>query len=136
MADLEIPLSDASVEVNDETVTIENGSLVIVEGQGEVNVRTASRGGRAVVVPSEDISTKVGMVKFEVPTSVASANFFRDVKARAIGSNTVRVSGIDAQGNRLGRTLALGSMTNDPEKAIQTEGKFQVEFAGATLAAS
>jgi hypothetical protein len=136
MAEIEIPLTDASVEVNDESVTIENGSLVIMEGQGEVNVRTASKGGRPVVVPSEDISTKVGQVKFEVPTSVFSMNFFKDVKARAIGSNTIRVSGLDSNGNRLGRTLSLGSMVNDPEKAIQTEGKFPVEFKGAPLAAS
>lgn len=136
MAKIEIPLTNASVEVNDEVVTIENGSLVIVEGQGEVSVRTASNGGNPVVVPSEDLSTKVGKVKFEVPTSVSAANFFKDVKARPIGTNTVRVSGVDPAGNRLGRTLALGSMVNDPEKAIQTDGKFPVEFEGAPLAAS
>jgi hypothetical protein len=121
------------VEVNDELVSIENNSLKIVEGQGSVNTRTASRGGDIIVVPAEDLSTKIGKVMFDVPMSVSSANFFRDVKARPIGTNTVVVSGIDPAGNRLARTLVSASMVNDPEKLLQTEGKFSVEFEGAPL---
>jgi len=135
MADQEIILVDASIEVDDETVTVEGNTVVIVEGQGESTVKAASNGGRPVVVVSEDITTKIGMVKFEMPGSVASMNLSRDFKARGAG-RVVRVSGTDPQGNRLGRTLTQGIMTNDPEKAIQNEGKLSVEFSGAPLAAS
>ena len=135
MADQEIILVDASVEVDDETVTLEGGTLVIVEGQGTVTTKAASNGGRVVVVHSEDLTSKIGMVKFEMPASVASLNLARDIKALGAG-RVVRVSGSDAQGNRLGRTLTQGVMTNDPEKAIQNEGKVPIEFSGAPLVVS
>lgn len=135
MADSEIILVDASVEVDDEPMTVESGTIVIIEGQGESTVKAASRGGRPVIVISEDISTKVGQVKYEAPATVNSMNTLRDIKARGAG-RVVRVSGTDPAGNRLGRTLTQGIMTNDPEKAIQNEGKVPVEFMGAPLAAS
>lgn len=135
MADQEIILVDASVEVDDETLTIESNTIVLVEGQGTTTTRAATKGGRIVAVHSEDISTKVGMVKFEMPASVTSLNFARDIKARGAG-RVVKVSGTDAAGNRLGRTLTQGVMTNDPDKAIQNEGKVAIEFSGAPLIAS
>lgn len=135
MSDQEIILVDASVEVDDETLTIEGNTLVFVEGQGTVTTKAASNGGRVVVVHSEDITSKIGMVKFEMPASVNSNNVSRDIKARGAG-RVVRISGTDPQGNRLGRTLTQGVMSNDPEKAIQNEGKIPMEFAGAPLTAS
>ena len=135
MADQELILVDASIEVDDEAVTVEGNTIVIVEGNGESTTKAATRGGRVVIVISEDITTKVGMVKFEMPASIASMNLSRDFKARGAG-RVVRVSGTDAAGNRLGRTLTQGIMTNDPEKAIQNEGKIPIEFSGAPLAVS
>jgi len=135
MADLEVILVDASVEVDDEPLTIEGNTIVFVEGQGESTTKGASRGGRTVIVTSEDITTKVGMIKFEMPSSVNTLNSTRDIKARGAG-RIVRVSGIDPQGNRLGRVCAQAIMTNDPEKAVQSEGKVAVEFSGAPLVAS
>lgn len=135
MADLEVILTNASIEVDDEAVTVEGNTITLVEGQGESTVKTASRGSTPVVVVSEDITTKVGMVKFEMPASISSMNLARDFKNRGAG-RVVRVSGIDAQGNRLGRVLTQGVMTNDPEKAVQNEGKIPIEFSGAPLAAS
>jgi len=135
MADQEIILVDASVEVDDEAVTVEGNTLVLVEGQGTVTTKAATKGGKVVAVHSQDITTKVGMIKFEMPASVSSMNLARDFKARGPG-RVVRVSGTDAAGNRLGRTLTQGVMTNDPEKAIQNEGKIAIEFSGAPLTAS
>jgi len=135
MADSEIILVDASVEVDDEAVTVESNTIVLMEGQGESTVKAASRGGRPVVVISEDISTKIGKIKFEMPASVNSSNLSRDFKARGAG-RVVRISGTDSAGNRLGRTLTQGIMVNDPEKAIQNEGKVPIEFEGAPLTAS
>ena len=135
MADQELILVDASVEVDDEAVTIEGNTIVLVEGQGTFTTKAATRGGRVVAVHSEDITSKVGMVKFEMPASVASMNLARDIKALGAG-RVVRVSGTDAQGNRLGRTLTQGVMSNDPEKAVQNEGKVPMEFSGAPLTVS
>lgn len=135
MADTEIILVDASVEVDDEPVTVEGNTIVLIEGQGTSTAKAASRGGRPVIVISEDISEKIGQIKFEMPGSVNSINTSRDFKARGAG-RVVRVSGTDAAGNRLGRTLTQGIMTNDPEKAIQNEGKIPIEFMGAPLTVS
>lgn len=135
MASQEIILVDASVEVDDEAVTVEGNTIVIVEGQGTSSTKAASRGGAPVIIHSNDITSQIGMIKFEMPGSVASMNLSRDFKARGAG-RVVRVSGTDQQGNRLGRTLTQAIMSNDPEKAIQNEGKLPVEFSGAPLIAS
>lgn len=135
MADQEIILVDASIEVDDETITLEGNTLVFVEGQGTITTKSASRGGRPVAVHSQDATSLVGMVKFEMPASVVSINLARDIKARGAG-RVIRVSGSDGQGNRLGRTLTQAVMSNDPEKAIQNEGKIPIEFSGAPLIAS
>lgn len=135
MAESQIILVDASVEVDDEPVTIEGNTISYVEGLGEAAVKAASRGGRPVIVISEDITTKIGMIKFEMPATVASANTSRDFRALGAG-RVVRISGTDPAGNRLGRTLTQGIMTNDPEKAIQNEGKIPIEFMGAPLTVS
>lgn len=135
MAQSEIILVDASIEVDDETITVEGNTIVIVEGQGDNTIRAATNGGRPVMVVSTDVTTRVGQVKFEMPATVTSMNLARDFKARGAG-RVVRVTGQDPAGNRLGRTLTQGIMTNDPEKAIQNEGKIPVEFMGAPLAVS
>lgn len=135
MAQSEIILTDASIEVDDETITVEGNTIVIVEGLGESTVKAATNGGRPIVVVSKDITTKIGMVKFEMPASIKSMNLARDFAARGAG-RVVRVTGLDPAGNRLGRVLSQGVMTNDPEKAIQSEGKVPIEFSGAPLAAS
>jgi len=132
MADQEIILTDASIEVDDETVTVKGNTIVIKEGQGEVTTEAATRGGRVVAIHSADVTTRVGMIKFEMPASIESINFARDVKARGAG-RVVRLSGTDPQGNRLGRTLTQAIMNTDPEKAIQNEGTLPLEFAGAPL---
>ena len=135
MADSEIILVDASVEVDDEALTVEANTIIFMEGQGESTVKSASRGGRPVVIISEDISGKIGKIKFEMPASITSSNTARDIKARGPG-RVVRISGTDQAGNRLGRTLSQGIMVNDPEKAIQNEGKVPLEFEGAPLTVS
>jgi hypothetical protein len=135
MADSEIVLVDASVEVDDEAVTIEGNTIVLVEGNGESSMKAATRGGKPVMVSSQDITTKVGMVKFEMPASIVSMNLARDFKVAGPG-RVVRVTGTDQAGNRLGRTLTQGVMTNDPEIAIQNEGKISLEFSGAPLVVS
>lgn len=135
MADLETIIVDASVEVDDDALTVEGNTLMFVEGQGDTSLRAASRGGRIVMVASDDITTRVGKIKFEMPASVASINIARDIKARGVG-RVLRISGTDSQGNRLGRTMTQAAMTNDPEKGIQNEGKLVLEFSGAPLTPS
>jgi len=131
----EIILVSASVEIDDETVTVKGNTLKLKEGQGESTVEAGTNGGEVVPIISEDVTTRVGMVSFDMPASIKSMTLARDIKARGAG-RVVRVSGIDSAGNRMSRTLTQGIMTNDPEKAIQNEGTLTLEFSGAPLIAS
>ena len=132
----EIILVDASIEVNDEVITIEGNSITLTEGVGESTVKAASQGGKPVMVVSQDITTKIGKVKFDMPATVASMNRSRDFAVASKGTSVVRVSGTDPAGNRMGRTLTQATMTNDPEKAIQSDGKISIEFSGMPLVQS
>lgn len=134
MGNEQIILTNVSIEVDDEAVVVEGNTVVLVEGQGESTVKMATRGGLPVPIISDDVTTKVGMVKFEMPASIESINASKDFKALGAG-RVVRVSGIDPAGNRMARTLSSSIMTNDPEKAIQNEGKIPIEFSGAPLTA-
>ena len=70
----EIILVTAAVEIESDgfsgAVTVSPNTLTLVEGQGESSVTSAMNGGVAVPVHSEDITTKVGKIKFEMPASV------------------------------------------------------------------
>lgn len=135
MAESQTILVDVSVEVDDEAILLEGNTLEFVEGLGESTTKGSTQGGRPVVVHSQDVTTRIGMVKFEMPSTVETLNITRDWAALGAG-RVVRISGTDPAGNRLGRTLTGGIMSNDPGKAIQSEGKVAIEFSGAPLAVS
>ncbi|MCK5127644.1 MAG: hypothetical protein KAR42_15410 [candidate division Zixibacteria bacterium] len=126
MAD-QIVLVDASVEVDDEAYPVIGNTIVFTEGNGETSVTAASQGGRPILVASQDITTKVSTVKFEVPSSVEMMNKSREIGAKGIG-RVIRISGTDAGGNRLGRTFRSAALVTDPEKSIQNEGTIPMEF--------
>lgn len=135
MAESQTILVDVSVEVDDEAVLLEGNTLTFTEGLGESTTKGATQGGRTVVVHSQDVTTRISTIKFEMPATVDSLNTSRDWATLGAG-RVVRFSGTDPAGNRLGRTMTGGIMSTDPEKAIQSEGKVPVEFAGAPLAVS
>ena len=136
----EIILVDASIEVESPTfngtITVSGDTITITEGQGESSVETATNAGQPVIVISEDVKTKVGKVKFEMPASIASMEASRSIKAAPLGTIVLRLSGSDSAGNRFGRTLRQGTMTSDPEKAIQNGGKVPIEVMGFPLVPS
>ena len=129
MAD-QITLVDASVEIDDEAFPIKGNTLSFTEGLGESSVESAIQGGKPILIVSQDVTTRVSTVKFEVPTSVDMINKSRDIAAKGAG-RTVRVSGTDPAGNRLGRTFKSAIMVTDPEKSIQNEGSIPLEFKAA-----
>lgn len=140
MAEAEIELVDASIEIESPTfngtVTVRGNTVTVKEGTGEVTVEAATNGGVPVMVHSRDVTTKVGMVKFEMPGSVKSHDIARSIALSPLGTVVARVSGTDDAGNRYGRTLRQGSMTNDPDKAIQQGGNVPIEMSGAPLTQS
>ena len=128
----EIILTSVSIEVDDDSVTVEGNTVVLKEGTGESTVKAAINGGKVVTVISTDQTTKVGMIKFSMPATVIALNTSRNWAALGAG-RTVRATGLDPAGNRLARTLRSGIMTTDPEKAVQNEGVIEIEFQGAPL---
>jgi hypothetical protein len=134
MADQQIILVDASVEVDDVAWTLKGNTLKFKEGQGEYTTTGATKGGRAAIVHSMDINTRVSEISFETPASVDSMDLTRDTKALGPG-RVVVISGMDGVGNRMSRTMTQGVMSDDPEKTIQNEGMIAVTFRGAPLVA-
>lgn len=132
MSQTEVILVDAAVEINNQPVTIEGNTISFVEGQGTSSVKAATRAGATVMVASQDVTTRVAMIKFEMPASIQSTEQSRLFKALGVGL-LVRISGQDSQGNIFARTMRSGVMTNDPEKAIQNEGKIPIEISGCPL---
>lgn len=129
MAD-QIILVDASVEVDDEALPVVGNTIAYTEGLGESSVTAATQGGKPIVVASQDVTTKISMIKFEVPSSVQMMNATRDIGARGFG-RVVRLSGTDPAGNRLGRTFKSALLITDPEKSVQNEGTIPLEFKAA-----
>jgi len=126
----QIILVDASVSIDDEAFPVKGNTLSFTEGLGESSVEAATQGGKTILIVSQDVTTRVSMVKFEVPTSIDMMNKTRDIAAKGAG-RTVRVSGSDPAGNRLGRTFKSAIMVTDPEKSIQNEGSIPLEFKAA-----
>lgn len=128
-------LTNVSIEVDDEAIEINPDSVTYNEGLGESTVTAGSKGGRPTTIVSTDETTRVGMIKFEMPATVKAQDLSRDFKARG-DERVVKMSGMDSEGNRFGRTLRHGVMTPDSEKEVKNEGKIEIEFKGAPLVPS
>ena len=135
MSDSEVILVNVSVEVDDEPITVVGDTVTFKEGLGERSVTAASKGGNPVIIISDDLTTRIGEVMFEMPSTIESMNVSRDFSNRGIG-RVVRMSGTTTDGKRMGRTLTQAVMVNDPEKQVQNEGTLKVEFKGAALVTS
>ncbi len=122
-------LSDVAVEVNDDTIGVEPGTVSYTEGFGEAKVRAASTGGGGTeLIFGRDIAEAISMVKFEMPATIPNVELLRGWQA-SIGVNTVQLSA-SFGGQSFTRTLTEGTVTNNPEVEIGPESTIEVEFKG------
>ena len=126
----DIVLTNASIEVNDEPQTIMANTVSIMLGLGESDMKGGSKGGAVVPIFSENIETKIGQVKYEMPsteTSIENIKAFKDNGP----ANVIRVTGIGPAGARVNLTFKTAALVNDPEAAFQSEGTTPFEWKSA-----
>lgn len=124
-----LQLSAVAVEVNDEPVAIEPGTLSFDEGFGEALVRAASTGGEGTeLIFGRDVSSALSMIKFEIASTIPNVEKSRAWQA-GLGANTVQISA-SFGGKSFSRTMTQGSVVNNPEVNVGPEGTIEVEFKG------
>lgn len=124
-------LSNPTVVVNDDTISILPNSLSYKEGQGDAKVRPLSAGGDAIeVVVTSDAETKASMVKFKVSNSDTHLGQVNEwLLARSDGGVTITLSEGDISIPFTGMI-----MTTEPERSVGADGEVEVEFMGPPVA--
>ncbi len=120
-------LSNPTVEVDDDVITILPNSLSYKEGQGDANVRPESAGGNSIeVVVTDNAETKKSMCKFKVSNTDTHLNQAKTwLNARTNGGVTINLSEGDIQ-------VAFRNMilVTEPERAVGADGEIEFEFEG------
>jgi len=120
-------LSNPTVEVNDDVITILPNSLVYKEGQGDANVRAESAGGNSIeVVVTDNAETKKSMCKFKFSNTDTHLKQVKEwLAARTNGGVTISLSEGTIQ-----VPFRSMIMLTDPERAVGADGEIEVEFEG------
>lgn len=130
MASKEVRVSDPALSINNESVLVEPNSVKIILGYGETKTSSCSRGGGNIVtVVSEDVTTKVGKVKFECPNTINTIKAGKGWKGNP-GGNFIELSG-SAGGKTFTAYIQSASVDNDPEFEFGVDGKTSYEMSGA-----
>lgn len=129
MAD-KIVLSNPAIRVNNLSVGFKPNSLVIKTGKGENSVKGVSEGGgNSGIAKSENVETRVGMIKFSLFSTnidIESFNVWKSINI-SIG-NIIKV--IDENFNA---TMSGAIVINDPDIAMGVDESFEVEFEGGVI---
>jgi len=126
-------ISDPQVTVNDELWDIVGNSLSYQNGRGERSVKAAGTGGgKAQLIISENVETKVATLKFAVPSDADSIDRVDQAEVR-LNNNVVRVSGTDPQGNSVRKVFTNAIITNNPETNLAQDGQIDTEWASDSV---
>lgn len=118
-------LNNVALFVNNDVVAYEANTLSYDDGFGEYNVRNAVvGGGQTEQVFSEDLSTKFSMVKFNLPSTAASAALVREWKNN-LNNNVVELQG---KTDNFTRIFTQASIQGNPEVNLSTDGSVELEF--------
>ena len=119
-------LNDIIILVNNEQIAYTADSLSFADGKGEYSLRNAVvGGGETEQVFSKDLSTKIGMVKFSMPTTVENVALVRSWKSNDNNNVVELIGATDASFSRIFTGAAI---LNDPEASAATDGNIEIEF--------
>lgn len=119
-------LNDVVILVNNTQVAYTADSITYKDGFGEYTVRNAVVGGsQTEQIFSQDLSTKVGMVKFSMPSTKENDDLKRAWKLN-LDENVVELVGPD----NFTKVFTQAVLTVDPEGSLSTDGNIEVEFMG------
>ncbi len=119
-------ISNPTVKRNGQTISIIPNSLSYKLGTGDRVIRAISAGGGAIIpVITDNVETRLGMIKFSVPNTSDGAQIARD-SADAGEDNEFQIIDEALQVSFTGMAL----MT-EPERPLSQDGAFELEFMGA-----
>jgi len=118
-------LYNPKVIINNKQIYFKPNSVTTVDGLGETSVEALSAGGGSITTAhSEDVSTKVSVVKAKLDNTTENAELIRGWKT-LIGANFITVQEKDYRG-----VFFHMSLTTDPEKEFKNLPEVEVEFKG------
>ena len=119
-------LNDISILVNNVQIAYVSDSLSWKDGFGDYNIRNAIvGGGQTEQVFSKDLATKIGMVKFSLPTTVENEKNKRQWKSN---NNNNVVELIGPGGSGFTKIFTQAAIIEDPESNASTDGDIELEF--------
>lgn len=120
-------LSNPTVEVDDDVISIIPNSLSYKEGSGDTQVKAESGGGNSIVtIVTENAETKISMCKFKLSNTEEHLNQIKEWKAsNDDGGVTISLSEGAIQ-------VAFREMilTVEPERTVGADGELEVDFQG------
>lgn len=123
-----IALSVASVTINNVSIAIVPNSLTYDAGEGEINVRSAMSGGRAVSVHTINAETRISKVTFEMYNTSELDGQISEWKQN-IGGNVISfISTVN--GSPTTRDFTGMSLINPVERMISADGTISLEWSG------
>lgn len=119
-------LNDITILVNNVQIAYTADSLSWKDGLGEYSVRNAVAGGGATErIFSQDLASKVGMVKFSMPSTEESEALKRAWK---LGFDENVIELIGPVGSKFSKIFTGAAILEDPETSAATDGNIEVEF--------
>lgn len=120
-------LNDIIILVNNVQIAYQADSLSWKDGFGDYSIRNAVvGGGQTEQVFSKDLSSKFGMVKFEMPTTIENEALKRAWKSND-NNNVVELIG-PAGGTPFTKIFTQAAILEDPESNAATDGNIAIEF--------
>lgn len=119
-------LNDIVILVNNAQVAYTADSLSWKDGFGDYNIRNAVvGGGQTEQVFSKDLTSKIGMVKFSMPTTEENE---KNKRAWKTNDNNNVVELIGPAGSTFTKIFTQCAILEDPESNAATDGNIEIEF--------
>lgn len=121
-------LSNPTIEINDQVISIVPNSYESKPGIGDLNARSQSAGaGQAQLVVTENAETKMGMVKFQIYNTDENLALLDTwlQNSRQSGGNTIRAS----ESNSTTVEVFTGAViTTEPTRPRGADVAMDIEF--------
>lgn len=119
-------LNDITILVNNQQIAYTADSLSWKDGLGDYSTRNAVvGGGQTEQVFSKDLSSKNGMVKFSLPTTVENE---ANKRAWKLNDNNNVIELIGPNGTNFSKIFTQAAIMDDPESSASTDGNIELEF--------
>lgn len=121
-----VQMNDISILVNNEVIAYTAESLSWKDGFADYLIRNAVVGGEETEqVFAKNLATKVGMVKFSMPTTAENDGLKREWK---VNNNNNVVELVGPTGSGFTKIFTLAAILDDPEASAASDGNIEIEF--------